>query len=335
MHIGRRPGEEHIEARDGEQAVDASAAHNNAEPVPDYVAADPARIKRALAYAQGLNTGGWYVLGASDSYDRVPRAATVDGRSLVVYRDDQGLRVAPESCPHMGASLACARQEKGALICPWHGLRLGVQGHGAWRHYPAHDDGVLAWVQLPSSAATDVPTDAPILAPRPRDALVAVIVEPARCEARDVIANRLDPWHGAHYHPHSFGALRVLDERPERLLVRVSYRVAGPISVEVDATFHCPDARTITMTIVAGEGRDSVVETHATPTGPGTCAVIEATMATSERVGFQRMLRLTRMLAPLGGGSMIRRSMEARARRLWIEDVAYAERLYALRARQR
>ena len=35
----------------------------------------------------------------------------------------------------------------------------------------------------------------------------------AQCEPRDVIANRLDPWHGAHYHPHSFGRLRVIEQR--------------------------------------------------------------------------------------------------------------------------
>jgi hypothetical protein len=65
--------------------------------------------------------------------------------------------------------------------------------------------------------------------------------------------------------------------------VRVSVRVLGPLAVEVDATFHCPDPRTIVMTIIEGEGVGSVVETHATPIGPGRTAVIEATLATLQQ----------------------------------------------------
>jgi isorenieratene synthase len=146
----------------------------------------------------------------------------------------------------------------------------------------------------------------------------------AECDPSDILANRLDPWHGAHYHPHAFARLRVLADEPHRLLVRVAYRVLGPLAVEVDATFHCPDPRTIVMTIVGGEGTGSVVETHATPIGPGRCAVLEATLATSERRGFALARGASRLLRPL---------IERRAARLWVEDVAYAERRFRLRAR--
>jgi hypothetical protein len=115
----------------------------------------------------------------------------------------------------------------------------------------------------------------------------------------------------------------VLDADDERLLLRVAYKVAGPFAVEVDATFHCPDARTIVMTIVDGEGAGSVVETHATPIAPGRTAMIEATLATSDRPGFVYAKKLARWLRP---------AINARAARLWVEDVAYAERRYALRA---
>ena len=56
---------------------------------------------------------------------------------------------------------------------------------------------------------------------------------------------------------------------------------AGLPWVEVDARFHCPDRRTIAMTIVDGEGTGSVVETHATRAAPERCRVIEAVVATS------------------------------------------------------
>ena len=199
---------------------------------------------------------------------------------LVARGDEAGaLRAAPGACPHMGASLACARVRGDNLVCPWHGLELGDGAHGRWRPLTAHDDGVLAWVRLARAGdETAAPNLLPILAPRPTTALSGVIRMEANCDPGDILANRLDPWHGAHYHPHSFARLKVLEERDDLLLVRVAYRVFGPLAVEVDATFHCPDPRTIVMTIVGGEGTGSVVETHATPIGPGRTAVIEATL---------------------------------------------------------
>jgi isorenieratene synthase len=182
------------------------------------------------------------------------------------------------------------------------------------------------WVQIPSSdqASADPPTDAPILPARPDHPIDAVVRVEAACEPRDVIQNRLDPWHGAHFHPHSFGRLHVIDQQDDEITVRVAYRVLGPMAVEVDARFHCPDARTIVMTIVRGEGQGSVVETHATPTRPGRTAIIEATLASSARPGFEYARKATPLLRPL---------MKWAATRLWHEDAEYAERLYTLRTR--
>ena len=288
---------------------------------PDWVQANPARIERALARALALPGGGWFAVDASARIGREAAGYSVDGQELVLWRAQDGaLRAAPATCPHMGASLACARLRGDNLLCPWHGLELGDGKHGRWAPLTAHDDGVLAWVQL---AAEDAATPLPILAPRPERALSGVIRMEANCEPGDILANRLDPWHGAHYHPHSFGRLKVLEEREDLLRVRVAYRVLGPLAVEVDATFHCPDPRTIVMTIVDGEGTGSVVETHATPIAAGRTAVIEATLATSERPGFGHALKLARWLRP---------AINARAARLWVEDIAYAERRYQLRA---
>lgn len=295
------------------------ATHSEA---PDWVQANPGRIERALQRALALPGGGWFAVDAREQVRRKPRAYTVDGRELVLWRAQDGsVRAAPEACPHMGASLACARVHGDNLVCPWHGLELGDELHGRWQPLPAVDDGVLVWVQLSEAADR---TEAPIVAPRPAAFLAGVVRMEAECDPSDILANRLDPWHGAHYHPHSFARLKVLADEPERLLVRVAYRVLGPFAVEVDATFHCPDPRTIVMTIVDGEGAGSVVETHATPIGPGRCAVLEATLATSDRPGFKLALGAGRLLRPL---------IERRAARLWVEDVAYAERRFRLRAR--
>jgi isorenieratene synthase len=291
---------------------------------PDWQQASASWIARALQHAQQLPSGGWYVLDASSAIGAIgssPRRYQVRGQSFVVWRDEGGILAAPEACPHLGASLASARVCDGKLVCPWHGLALGRAGHLGWKPLPSHDDGVLFWVR---PRGEEEATSLPNVPVRPRDPLAAVIRIEAECEPRDVIANRLDPWHGAHYHPHSFASLHVLEQDDRAITVRVAYRLVGALAVEVDARFACTDSRSIVMTIVRGEGEGSVVETHATPLSAGRTAIIEATLASSERKGFA----VARQLAPL-----VQPLMARAARRLWREDAEYAERLYSLRTR--
>lgn len=292
----------------------------SADDRPDWQQANPAWIRAALARSQGLASGGWYALDALRAIGVGPRSMSVDGRQLVVFRHGSRVLVAPDACPHLGASLGCGRVHDGRLVCPWHGLRLGPEGHGAWKPLPTFDDGILLWVRLDGN---EPPTDAPILPIRPVAPLDAVVRLEAACEPRDVIANRLDPWHGTHFHAHSFGSLRVVEQKNDEVTVRVAYRVFGSLAVEVDARFHCPDPRSVVMTIVRGEGEGTVVETHATPLRPGRTAILEATLATSERPGFAVARRAAPLFRPL---------LRWASRRLWIDDAAYAERLYALRA---
>ena len=301
---------------------------------PDWAQASPARIRSALAYAQALPSGGWYAVDATRSIGQGPMRYQIAGKHLVAFRDGSGVVMGFDECPHLGASLSEGRVCAGKVVCPWHGLALGRERHGAWHALPVFDDGVLTWVRLDvllagatarfdGLHAREALTERPILAPRPARYLEGTVRIEARCEPSDVIANRLDPWHGAHFHPKVFTNLRVTEATDAKLKLRVQYRVFGPVVVEVDATFHCPEPRTIVMTIVDGEGTGSVVETHATPIAPGRTAVLETTLATSERLGF-RALR--------GIGAVARPFVEHVARGLWRDDVAYAERTYALRS---
>lgn len=287
--------------------------------VPDWVAANPARIRRAAEAAAARTAGGWYALDDRRAVGRRPRGMVVAGRELVVWRDDDGLHVAPGACPHMGASLAGAEVRDGCLVCPWHGLALDDgRAHRAFRHLPMHDDGTLLWVRLPDH---DAPTTAPVLPLRPADALAAVVRLEGACEPQHIVANRLDPWHGAHFHPYAFVDLDVVAADDDRLRLHVGYRVLGPVVVNVVAEFTTPSSRCVAMHIVEGEGQGSLVETHATPLAPGRSAVVEATFATSGRAGFG----WARRLAPV-----IRPAMAHMARRLWVDDLAYAERVATL-----
>ena len=285
----------------------------------DWKQASPRWIGRALEHALARSGGGWFVVDACRRFHDKPRRYRVAGRDLVFWRSAGELLAGPDVCPHMGASLAEGCVRGGNIVCPWHGLELCREHHGNWRPVPVVEDGVLTWVRLDD--AGEAPSERPVSAARPTRFIDATIRMEAACEPEDVIANRLDPWHGVHYHPHSFRRLSVIEQLEDEITVRVAYGVIGPLAVEVDARFHCPDRRTIVMTIVGGDGEGSVVETHATPMGPGRSAVVETTLATSDRPQFRLALRAARFIRPL---------IERAAARLWVQDIAYAERRRAL-----
>jgi hypothetical protein len=306
---------------------------------PTWAQAVPAVIDAAYRRARARPDGNWYVVGASrEVTGGRPVGRRVDGAEVVLWRAADGrLLAGPGACPHLGAALADGMVDGGALVCRWHGLALGEERVGGWCPLPAHDDGVLTWVRLDRLGGA--PTAAPPVPGRPAGAVLdAVATVFGRCQPRDIVANRLDPWHGAWFHPYSFANLRVISAPPvdpelpeveDVFTVEVTFRVAGRVGVPVLATFGCPGPRTVVMRIVEGEGAGSVVETHATPVGLGPdgaprTAMVEATVAASARPGFA----VARAVAPL-----VRPAMTWAARRLWRDDMAYAERTYSLRAK--
>lgn len=300
---------------------------------PTYRDAEPTIIEAALARSQRRPSGNWYVFAASSSVRaNRPFGTSVAGVEIVAWRDETGgLHVGPGTCPHLGADLATGTVACGALICPWHGLRLSGKRELGFKPLPSHDDGVLAWVRL-DRAGGETPLAEPVIPSRPSGfRLNAVTRLVGTCEPSDVIANRLDPWHGGWFHPYSFARLEVLAAPPvkasdddDRFLVAVTFRM-GRFGVPVIAEFTSPEPRTIVMRIVDGEGAGSVVETHATPVGPGPrTAVIEAVIAHSDRSGFAHTHRAAPLITPF---------MRYAATKLWRDDLAYAERRYAVRTR--
>lgn len=288
------------------------------------------RIERSLASALTRDPGGWCVAGASGDLGKTSVVRTLAGREVALWRDaDARLHAGPGACPHLGARLEGCATSGADVVCRWHGMALPRE-HRGWAEYPAHDDGVLLWVRLPVPG--EEPAERPTIGARPAPAasIAAVVAHPATCEPRDIIANRLDPWHGAWFHPYAFSHLSVdeSESTPDRLVLDVAFRINRTWGVPVRAEFVTPDARTITMRILDGEGTGSVVETHATPVGVDASGLprtmlTEATIATSERPGFAVAVGLRRLIAP-----MIRRT----ARALWVDDLEYAERTYAVRS---
>ncbi len=307
---------------------------------PTWREARPAVIAGSLERALARPSGNWYVLGAStDVRPARPLSGTVEGVEVVVWRDGRGRLVGgPGICPHLGAPLADSPVRCGTLVCHWHGLALDGTASAGWEPLPVHDDGVLIWVRL-DSVGEEPPTPAPVVPARPPTdtALTSVWRGVGSCEPEDVVANRLDPWHGAWFHPYSFVDLTVVGapggapdapDDEDRFVVDVSFRLTRRLVVPVRAEFTAPEPRTVVMHITGGEGVGSVVESHATPLGPDASgrprtAVVEAVVAASERPGFPVARRLAPVLRPL---------IRAAAGRLWRDDLAYAERRRHLRA---
>ncbi|MFC8225074.1 DUF5914 domain-containing protein [Streptomyces sp. NPDC057287] len=302
---------------------------------PTWRQAKPAVIAEALKRAAARPSGNWYVVGASRGMaarDR-PYGRRVAGAEVVLWRAQDGtLRAGPGECPHLGAPLRDSRVTCGTLRCHWHGLALDGGPFAGWEPYPVHDDGVLVWVRL-DSAGGERPLERPVVPERPAQegGVDAVFTAAGRCEPEDVVANRLDPWHGSWFHPYAFVGLDVAatpeDGGDDAFAVDVSFKVAGRLVVPVRAVFTAPEPRTVVMHITDGEGAGSVVETHATPlTAPGATdprtAVVEAVVASSDRRGFA----LARAAAPA-----LRPLMRRTAGRLWRDDLAYAERRWSLR----
>ncbi|MEV1052071.1 DUF5914 domain-containing protein [Streptomyces sp. NPDC049887] len=315
---------------------------------PTWRDARPALIDSALKRALARPSGNWYVLGDTRAVrPGAPFGRTVAGVEVVAWRDQDGRLVAgPGACPHLGAPLRDSRVRCGTLVCHWHGLALDGGSFAGWEPFPAYDDGVLAWVRL-DDVGGEEPLERPVLPARPRPAasVAAVYTGAGVCEPEDVVANRLDPWHGSWFHPYSFVDLTVVDAPGagtgegsgtptgpagdgDAFTVEVSFKVAGRAVVPVTAVFTAPEPRTVVMHITGGEGEGSVVETHATPLGPDhlgrpRTAVVEAVVAVSGRPGFAAARAAAPVLRPL---------MRAAAARLWRDDLAYAERRWNLRS---
>ncbi len=290
----------------------------------DWQRSNPSSIDRTLQRSLALPGGGWVVVARSTDVGRTAVVHRLTGQDFVVWRTRQGnVVVGRDGCPHMGASFDRAQVVGDCAVCPWHGLRVGPEGHPAFAATmaPTHDDGYLVWARL-DERLSEAPSDTPHVSQRPSTGIGVVVSTVAQCEPRDVLANRLDPWHAKWFHSYAFSDIRIVSDTPEALSAEVSYRIRGRYLARVIAEFTTPDPRTITMTITEGEGQGSVVETHATPIDDTTTAIIELTIATSDRSGFVYAQRLAPIIKPI---------LAARQQRLWRDDAAYAERLYRVR----
>lgn len=72
----------------------------------------------------------WYPLFLTRDFRNKPKRVERFGTYWVIYRDSEGQPLmAPDRCPHLGASLAQGNVVDGLLQCPFHGFRFDGEGH--------------------------------------------------------------------------------------------------------------------------------------------------------------------------------------------------------------
>ena len=80
-------------------------------------------MRQALEY--------WHPALLSDEVSRKPKAVTLCGHEIVVFRDANGILSAlSDRCPHRKMRLSLGHVENDCIVCPYHGYRYDGQGHG-------------------------------------------------------------------------------------------------------------------------------------------------------------------------------------------------------------
>jgi phthalate 4,5-dioxygenase len=142
-----------------------------------------------------------------------PRRATILHQRLVAYRSPDGtVGVMNEACPHRGASMALARNEKGGLRCVYHGWKICHDGtlleapthaassqltHIATGTYPAREAAGMVWAYLGSGTPPALPKLSFMSLP---DDHVGVVMTKVRCSWLNMFESLWDSFHAQFLH---------------------------------------------------------------------------------------------------------------------------------------
>ncbi|MFN0187007.1 MAG: Rieske 2Fe-2S domain-containing protein [Aquabacterium sp.] len=181
----------------------------------------------------------WYVAALSPEVTRVPRAVTLLGQDVVLYRQLDGTPVALEdACPHRKLPLSMGRLKGDAIECGYHGLTFDPAGRcidaatqpripprACVRAYPSADRHGLLWVWMGDAARADPGSILDI--PHRDDPgwhLTAGDQMTVACHYLLVVDNLLDPSHVAWVHRGSFAGAGTdatpleVDVQPDRVV---------------------------------------------------------------------------------------------------------------------
>ena len=116
----------------------------------------------------------WFIVAESRQLRKKPLAVSINGVTIVVYRNGNELVALKDTCPHRGAPLGEGRIEEGILICPNHEWRFELKSGWCPQNpelstevYPikVHDGKIYVRLEKPKvegaagSAANSLPSD--------------------------------------------------------------------------------------------------------------------------------------------------------------------------------
>lgn len=91
-----------------------------------------------------------------------PHAVCVEGRPILLIREEDGVRAFEDRCPHAGVRLSSGRLAGGVLTCPAHEWQFDARSgcginprRARLRGFPVHIEGGAVFVELPAPGRTE------------------------------------------------------------------------------------------------------------------------------------------------------------------------------------
>jgi len=159
----------------------------------------------------GAVHGGWYLLALEEELAGEVTPLALGDRALMVIRDGDRVRIFDARCPHRGAHLGYGgvldaghgARGAGAVICPFHGKRIGL-GTGTARlcvaEHTVISAGAALFVRLGTEPADDRGFELAIKEICAEKQVVGAFVQPVRVAPEYVIENAFDVSHFAVVH---------------------------------------------------------------------------------------------------------------------------------------
>ena len=162
----------------------------------------------------------WYPIALARDISEQPYGAMLLDMPLVIYKMNDELIVAKDACPHRGVPLSLGKNDGQGIVCRYHGLRFGKQGH--CNRIPAHPEQKISprfnlrtyaaverygliWCSL--SADKEATPNIPVM-PFWEDAEYQQLVCPTvdfQCFSGRQLEGFIDVAHFAWVHPDTFG----------------------------------------------------------------------------------------------------------------------------------
>lgn len=162
----------------------------------------------------------WYQVAFSSEIEATPLARTLLDVPIVLYRSGEKIVALHDRCPHRFAPLSMGALREGQIVCGYHGIAFGDDGHcvhnphGAIpkamsiRPYPIVERHSVVWIWMGDAAKAD-PTLIPDLSfidETPETARICFTIS-AAANYQLVVDNLMDLSHADYLHPSSLGGV--------------------------------------------------------------------------------------------------------------------------------